>query len=74
MLTDVTWWLSPLLLCASILLMGRSFFIIYVRKTATRATTIVAWCSLTFMIGFWTWYLVSGGLWPEEIGQARFLP
>jgi hypothetical protein len=74
MLTDVTWWLSPLLLCASILLMARSFYVIYIRKTATRATAIVAWFSLVFMIGFWTWYLVSGGLWPDEMGQARFLP
>ena len=74
MLTDVTWWLSPLLLCASILMIGRSFYIIYVRKTSTHVTAIVAWCSLVFMIGFWTWYLVSGGLWPEDMGQARFLP
>ena len=74
MLTDVTWWLSPLLLCASILMLSHSFYVIYVRKTATRAATIVAWCSLALMIGFWTWYIASGGLWPDEMGQARFTP
>jgi hypothetical protein len=55
-------------------MMGRSFYIIYVRKTATLATAIVAWCSLVFMIGFWTWYLISGGVWPESWGTARLVP
>ena len=54
--------------------MSRTFYMIYVRKTTTRTTTIVAWCSLVFMIGFWMWYIISGGLWPEDMGQARFLP
>jgi hypothetical protein len=70
----VTGWLSPLLICASLLLIGRSFWMIYVRQVATRTTTIVAWCSLLFMIGFWMWYLVSGGVWPEWMGQPRFTP
>jgi hypothetical protein len=60
--TQVTGWLSPLLFCASILLLGRSFYVIYVRKTSSRLTTIVAWCSLTFMISFWSWYVLSGRL------------
>ena len=62
MATQVTGWLSPLLFCASILLLGRSFYVIYVRKTSSRLTTIVAWCSLTFMISFWSWYVLSGRL------------
>ena len=70
----MTWWLSPLLICASILLIGRTFYMIYVRKTATRTTTIIAWCSLTFMICFWTWYLIADGIWPQWMGRARFLP
>jgi hypothetical protein len=57
MATTVTGWLSPLLLCASILLLGRSFYVIYVRGIRTRMTTIVSWSSLAFMICFWTWYL-----------------
>jgi hypothetical protein len=57
----VTGWLSPLLIGAAILLQGRSFYVIYVRKISTRPTVIVAWLSLTFMVGFWTWYLFLGG-------------
>ena len=57
----VTGWLSPVLLCASILLMARSFYVIYVKKIGTRSTVIITWCSFTFMVGFWTWYLLLGG-------------
>ncbi len=57
----VTGWLSPLLLSMSILLLGRSFFVIYVRKISTPTTVVVTWLSLVFMIGFWSWYLVWGG-------------
>jgi hypothetical protein len=45
----------------SILLLGRSFYVIYVARIGTRATVIVAWLSLTFMVGFWTWFLLWGG-------------
>jgi hypothetical protein len=58
--TVVTGWLSPLLFCASILLLARSFYVIYVRGIGTRTTTITAWFSLTFMVAFWTWYLTGG--------------
>jgi len=61
MATVVTGWLSPLLLCASILLMARSFYMIYVRKVRTRTTVIVTWCSFLFMAGFWAWYLLLDG-------------
>jgi hypothetical protein len=57
----VTGWLSPLLIGVSILLQGRSFYVIYVRKVSTRATVIVAWVSLAFMVSFWSWYLLLGG-------------
>jgi hypothetical protein len=66
----VSGWLSPLLLCASLLLLGRSFWMIYVRKVATRATTIVTWCSLIFIIGFWTWNLAAGGIWPDTMASS----
>jgi len=41
--------------------LGRSFYVIYVKKTASRATTIMAWFSLTFMVCYWTWYSLLGG-------------
>jgi hypothetical protein len=59
--TVVTGWLWAPLLCAAVLLLGRSFYVLYVRGIRTRATTIVTWASLVFMVGIWTWFLVSGG-------------
>jgi hypothetical protein len=61
MATVVSGWLSPLLLCASVLLLGRSFYVIYVRKIGTPVTVLTTWLALAFMVGFWTWYLALGG-------------
>jgi hypothetical protein len=49
------------LIGVAILLQARSFYVIYVRKISTRATVIVTWASLAFMVGFWSWYLLLGG-------------
>jgi hypothetical protein len=59
--TAVSGWLSPVLLCASILLMLRSFYVIYVRQIRSRSTVIITWFAFTFMVGFWGWYLLLGG-------------
>jgi hypothetical protein len=61
MATTVSGWLSPVLLCASILLMVRSFYVIYVCQIRSRSTVIVTWFAFTFMVGFWSWYLLLGG-------------
>jgi hypothetical protein len=61
MATVVTGWLSPVLLCASLLLMARSFYVIYVKKVTTRLTTVITWLACIFMVSFWTWYLLLGG-------------
>jgi hypothetical protein len=61
MATVVSGWLSPLLLCASVLLMARSLYVIYVRKIATPTTVVTTWLALALMVGFWTWYLALGG-------------
>ncbi len=75
MATVVTGWLSPLLLCASILLMGRSFYVLYVNKIGSGATAVITWCAFVFMVGFWTWYLFLGGRgvmnqWFQPAGEA----
>ena len=59
--TVVSGWLAPVLLCAAVLMIGRSFYVIYGRGVRTRATVVIAWSSLVFMVGFWTWYLTVGG-------------
>ena len=43
----------------SILLLGRAFYILYVRGCGTRASTIITWLSATFVVGFWTWRLLN---------------
>jgi hypothetical protein len=59
--TAVAGWVAPVLLCASATLIGRSFWVIYVRKIHTRATVFIAWFSLVFMVSFWSIYLAAGG-------------
>jgi hypothetical protein len=58
--TAVGGWIAPVLICASVLLIGRSFYIIYVRGIRTRATVVIAWCALVFIVGFWAWRLMTG--------------
>jgi hypothetical protein len=58
--TAVSGWIAPVLLCASALLIGRSFYVIYVRRIRTRATVVIAWFALVFIVGFWAWRLTTG--------------
>ena len=51
-------WISPVLIVASAVLLGRSFYILYVQKRGTRPIKILTWLSTLFVIGFWTWRLV----------------
>jgi hypothetical protein len=51
-------WLSPLLISVSILLLGRSFYILYVHRRGTRASAVLTWLSAAFVIGYWAWRLV----------------
>jgi hypothetical protein len=53
-------WLAPILIGLSILLLARSFYILYVQRRGTRLTTVVTWLAAAFVIGFWTWRLVDG--------------
>jgi hypothetical protein len=57
--TAVGGWIAPVLLCASVVLIGRSFYVIYVRGIRTRVTVVIAWSALLFMVGFWTWQLTT---------------
>jgi hypothetical protein len=54
----VTSWLAPVLIGLSVLLLLRSFYILYVQRRGTRASTIITWCSAAFIVGFWTWQLL----------------
>jgi hypothetical protein len=51
-------WLAPVLIALSIVLLGRAFYILYVHRRGTRASTIITWLSAAFVVGFWTWRLI----------------
>ena len=54
----MTHWLAPALAGLSVLLLARSFYILYVQRRGTRASAVITWCSAVFVIGFWTWQLM----------------
>lgn len=60
MASQVTGWLTPLLVCASLLLLGWSFYNRYVLGLGTAITTAITWASLLFIVCFWTWHFVFG--------------
>jgi hypothetical protein len=51
-------WLAPVLIVLSLLLLARSFYILYVQRKGTRASAVITWLSALFVIAFWTWRLV----------------
>jgi hypothetical protein len=54
----VTHWLAPVLIGLSVLLLLRSFYILYVRRRGTRASALLTWFATIFVISFWTWQLL----------------
>jgi len=54
----MTYWLSPVLIGLSVLLLLRSFYILYVRRRGTRTSALITWISAIFVVGFWTWHLM----------------
>lgn len=57
--TLVVGWLAPVLIGASLLLLGRSFYILYIKHCGTRASAVITWLSAAFVVGFWMWRLVE---------------
>jgi hypothetical protein len=53
----VAGWLTPTLIGLSAVLLLRSFYLLYVRGSGSRASEIITWLSAAFVIGFWTWRL-----------------
>jgi hypothetical protein len=54
----VTAWLAPVLVGLSVLLLARSFYILYVQRRGTRASAVITWLSAVGVIGFWTWQVI----------------
>ena len=55
----VSGWIAPVLICASVLLIGRSFYVLYVRGIRTKPTVVITWSALVFIVGFWAWRLTT---------------
>jgi hypothetical protein len=53
----VTYWLAPVLIGLSVLLLLRSFYILYVQRRGTRLSAVITWLAALFVIGYWSWRL-----------------
>ena len=51
-------WVLPILIVVSVLLLGRSFYILYVKRCGNRASAVITWASAVFVVGYWTCRLV----------------
>jgi len=51
-------WLAPVLIGLSVLLLGRAFYILHVRRCGTWTSKVITWLSAVFVVGFWTWRLL----------------
>jgi hypothetical protein len=47
------------LIVLSVLLLGRSFYILYVRRVGNRASAIITWASALIVAGYWGWRLLA---------------
>ena len=56
--TVVAGWLAPLLIGVSVVLLARSFWVLYVQKRGSGAIKILTWLSACFVVCFWTWQLL----------------
>ena len=54
----VAGWLSPVMIGLSLLLLGRAFYVLYVKRRGNRASAVITWLSAVFIAGYWTWQLV----------------
>jgi hypothetical protein len=54
----VAGWLAPVLIVLSLVLLGRSFYILYVKRRGTRASAAITWAAALLVVGYWTYRLV----------------
>jgi hypothetical protein len=64
-----TKWVSPALIALSVLLLGRSFYVIYIQKRGSFAVVVITWLSATFVCGFWTWWYIWPMVRPYLLGE-----
>jgi hypothetical protein len=57
--TQVVGWLAPVLIALSVFLLGRSFYILYVRRRGNLTAEIITWLAAIFVVGYWIWRLAK---------------
>jgi hypothetical protein len=55
---SVAGFLWPVMIALSLLLLGRAFYVLYVKKRGNRASVAITWLSAVFVAGYWTWKLL----------------
>jgi hypothetical protein len=53
--------LAPALIGLTVVLLGRSFYILYVQKRGTTPVKVLTWLSATFVVCFWSWHFFLRG-------------
>jgi len=56
-------WIKWGLIALSVVLLGRSFWVLYVQKRGSGVVKVLTWLSALFVVGFWSWqlFLKKGG-------------
>jgi hypothetical protein len=65
---SVAGWLWPFMIALSLLLVGRAFYVLYVKKRGNRLSAAITWASAVFIVGYWTWQFLD----PRSSVPCRF--
>jgi hypothetical protein len=57
--STVAGWLAPVLIALSVALLGRAFYVLYVRGRGTPASKAITWLSALAVAGYWAWRLAG---------------
>jgi len=56
---SVAGWLWPVMIVLSVLLLGRAFYVLYVKRRGNWLSAAITWASAVFVVGYWTWKFVT---------------
>ncbi len=61
MASTLAGWLAVVMACASVLLLGVSFYSVYWKGRKSPTALVIVWGSLLFVVAVWTWHAVNKG-------------
>ncbi len=50
-------WVAPLAAVVSALLLGRAFYVLYVKRRGNAFSVVVTWSAAVLLVALWTWRL-----------------